>query len=524
MIYAQRPDATACASIDIWNSRRFNCWVNKGAKGIALIDEDAPRPRLKYVFDISDIHKARRIGRTPYLWKMEPEHQETVIEYLEHIYGGTQQDKGFEERLLEIAQRITLDCYEEVCEDLQYLTEGSYLEGLDEYSGKVHLRETMQSSISYTLLARCGMDMENYEELLNFDYIHEFNTVPDLSQLGSNITELCKPVLMEIGKAIRAYDREISKKRVANRNNLDYNALKRESEKQNTVEDANENPENSRNEERSQDYGTDISEERRLLHPEYQNGRSASGSTDQIRDDAEDISAGTQEGALLGTSSDRQADEPSVGDSESGRAEDGGNHEADGSGRGSDRGTEIQRPDEMDSAHEQHPSFRRGDRTDRTDLQLEEAEEILAQPDQEMKESDSEELPDFFMPGEETPINDAGGASVYEQLSLFPSAEEQVGNIAINHANDLVPFSMGKPITDEMVDYVLLTGGGQRDSRPRIFAKYQKWLDSEKIAEFLKREYGRGGKGFTFEGEPLSVWYDEDGMKFARADLSVKGW
>lgn len=102
-----------------------------------------------------------------------------------------------------------------------------------------------------------------------------------------------------------------------------------------------------------------------------------------------------------------------------------------------------------------------------------------------MKESDSEELPDFFMLGEETPINDAGGASVYEQLSFFPSAEEQVRNIAINHANDMVPFSMGKPITDEMVDYVLLTGGGQRDSRPRIFAKYQKWLDSVKMSEFL---------------------------------------
>ncbi len=134
------------------------------------------------------------------------------------------------------------------------------------------------------------MDMENYEELLNFDYIHEFNTVPALSQLGGNITELCKPVLMEIGKAIRAYDREISKKRVANHNNLDYNALKYESEKRNTVEDANENPENSRNEEWSQDYGTDISKERRLLHPEYQNERAASGSADQIRDDAEDLS------------------------------------------------------------------------------------------------------------------------------------------------------------------------------------------------------------------------------------------
>lgn len=78
LIYAQRPDATACASIEIWNEK-MNCWVNRGAKGIALLDTERERPRLKYVFDISDVHKARRIGRDPYLWELREEHQETVL-------------------------------------------------------------------------------------------------------------------------------------------------------------------------------------------------------------------------------------------------------------------------------------------------------------------------------------------------------------------------------------------------------------------------------------------------------------
>jgi len=104
LIYAQRPDATACASIEIWNGK-MNCWVNKGAKGIALIDEDAPYPRLKYVFDVADVHKARRIGRDPYLWKMGEEHENAVIERLEKTYGGTNTEYSLADRLLEIAER-----------------------------------------------------------------------------------------------------------------------------------------------------------------------------------------------------------------------------------------------------------------------------------------------------------------------------------------------------------------------------------------------------------------------------------
>ena len=118
LIYAQRPGARACASLEIWNEK-MSCWVNRGAKGIALIDTDSERPKLKYVFDIADVHKARRIGRFPQLWEMKEEHKEAVLERLEQIYGGTDDRKTFEQRIIEIAIRIASDCYKEIMTEIR---------------------------------------------------------------------------------------------------------------------------------------------------------------------------------------------------------------------------------------------------------------------------------------------------------------------------------------------------------------------------------------------------------------------
>ena len=108
LIYAQRPDAKACATMEIWNEKMF-CWVNRGAKGIALFDRESERPRLRYVFDVSDVHKARRIGKDPYLWEMREEHKEAVAAQLEKTYGATDSGSSFESRLMEIARRIADD-------------------------------------------------------------------------------------------------------------------------------------------------------------------------------------------------------------------------------------------------------------------------------------------------------------------------------------------------------------------------------------------------------------------------------
>lgn len=623
LIYAQRPDATACASIEIWNEK-MNCWVNKGAKGIALIDEDSVRPRLKYVFDVSDVHKARRIGRDPYLWEMREEHEEAVMKRLEKIYGATNEKLPFVGRLLEIAEQITFDTYEEITEDMKYLVEGSFMEGLDEYSMKVHLRDTLQASISYTLLTRCGLDAEEYKEDLNFEYIHEFNTLSVLSQLGTNTTELCKPVLMEIGKAIRIYDREISKKELVNTKKMRYNALKRKSEgreeeTRDTISQKEPSIDGEKQEEKKDEHGIDVSEERRLLHPEYPDGRTATDNPYEVRTDEEELSEGAQEGDLFGDASGGQADEPPAGDSGDGRGEDGTSRKPDGEEPGRERGTEGERPDALAAEDEQHPARSGGDNPERTDLQLNTGSK---------DESDSQKLPDFFdfldgqgeessenilrgllcfddylkekrkdiaaffitepdvgkrtafiqkaynrdfseldvgthrvgykakedglfiwagnyltrsceaqlswdvvrelidaylaeniylMPGEAIDLPGIGiEEEVYQQLSLFPGVDEQIGNIAIDHADEKLELSAGDLISDQMIDYALITGGGQKNSRARIFAKYQKGLDTDTMIEFLQQEYGTGGKGFTFEGEPLCVWYDENGMNFSR--------
>jgi len=211
LIYAQRPDATACASIEIWNEK-MHCWVNKGAKGIALIDDDT-YSGLKYVFDISDVHKARRIGRFPNLWEMKEEHTEAVLDRLESIYGETDAQAGFTDRIREIVGRIAEECYRELAMDMEYLKEGSFLEELDELNIEVRIRETLADSIAYTVLKRCGMSEQELAEQISFPYIHDFNTVETLSQLGTNVSDLSKPILMEIGKAIGAYDRQIAPNR-----------------------------------------------------------------------------------------------------------------------------------------------------------------------------------------------------------------------------------------------------------------------------------------------------------------------
>lgn len=377
LIHAQRPDAQACASIEIWNEK-MHCWVNKGAKGIALIDEET-YSGLKYVFDISDVHKARGIGRFPYLWEMQEKHEDAVLRRLEKTYGETDRNAGFPERIREISARIAMDCYEELAADMEYLKEGSFLEELDGFNVEVRIRETLADSIAYTILKRCGMEEKELFELIEFPYSHEFNTTETLSLLGSSVSDLSKPVLMEIGKAIRAFDREqqqeLSKQRrteenfseigLANTPDIDYNALKCESES-----DKEEISKTGEPGERGKDNETDIREERGLPDSHGTDGRTAAGDADKIRADEEELSSGTQERHLHRASPEREVKRASVDDSGTGGGADGAADRADESERGSDGGAERGEPDALGAEDEQHPALGGGDRAGGADLQL----------------------------------------------------------------------------------------------------------------------------------------------------------
>ncbi len=212
-----------------------------------------------------------------------------MINRLEQTYGSTDEKQSFEEKLIEISRRIAADYYEELLPDLKYLTEGSFLDGLDEQNIGIRLRETLADSISFTLLSACGADMEEYKPEFAFDFIHEFNSMDTLSVLGDAANELAKPVLLEIGRTVRAYNRNhvneveqnLSQKGLANTSEIDYNALKREN--RSGHEEYSDNNPNSV--ERGNSDESDIRKERRLSDPDITGGQSAGGNRNEVRND-----------------------------------------------------------------------------------------------------------------------------------------------------------------------------------------------------------------------------------------------
>ena len=508
LIYAQRPDATACASIELWNER-MHCWVNKGAKGIALLDEDeAHGKRLKYVFDVSDVHAARRIGRYPELWELHEEHKEDVIKRLEQTYGATDDKKLFEERLIEIAERIAADYYEELLPDLKYMIEGSFLEGLDEQNVGIRLRDTLSESISFTLLSACGADMEEYGSEFAFDFIHEFNSMNTLAVLGDAANELAKPVLLEIGRTIRAYNRSheqeqsqnLTQKGLANTSKIDYNALKRESESRHEEQIDN----NQNSVERGNRDESDIREERGLPDPDITGGHSAGGNGNEVRNDERDLSEGEPQGRVLSVSSERNIERTPADDPEAGRGENGEADEPDGGNRGSDRTTQGSRSNALGSEDEQHSKPSRGSGSGRTGLQ---------------SVTDTDDL-----------LRGEAPEPTFTQLSLFPSFEEQVGTVAAAEASMKYTMSAAFSLPQNELETILRSGGGKQHSRKRIYAKYQQGKTPEEMAEFLKNEYKTTGKGFEFDRNPVSLWFDEMGMRIGYGTsakentLAVMSW
>lgn len=439
LIYAQRPDATACASIELWNER-MHCWVNKGAKGIALLDEDdAHGKRLKYVFDVSDVHAARRIGRYPELWELHEEHKEDVIKRLEQTYGATDEKKLFEERLMELAERIAADYYEELLPDLQYMIEGSFLEGLDEQNVGIRLRETLSDSISFTLLSACGADMQEYGSEFAFDFIHEFNSMDTLAVLGDAANELAKPVLLEIGRTIRAYNRSheqeqsqnLTQKGLANTSKIDYNALKRESESGH--EEYIDNNQNSV--ERGNSNESDIRKERGLSDPDITGGHSAGGNGNEVRNDEGDLSEGEPQGRVLSVSSERDIERTPADDPEAGRGENGETDKPDGGNRGSDRTAQGSRSDALGSEDEQHPEPSRGSSSGRVGLQ---------------PVTDTDDL-----------LRGDAPEPTFTQLSLFPSFEEQVGTVAAAEASMKYTMPAAFSLPQNELETILRSGGGK---------------------------------------------------------------
>ena len=207
LIYAQYPDATAVATIDIWN-KKMNRWVNKGTHGIALIDDTRARPGLKYVFDLRDTHMGYN-GRTPYLWTLRPEHEARLQKHLAETYDLENiYPNSLPETLLETARASVRENLSEYMEYFREAAQDSFLEELDDLNQTVRMRETMAASVAYLLLKRCGYQPDEYLDPDSLQFITDFNTFPVICHLGDAVNNTAKPVLMDIGREIRSMERE----------------------------------------------------------------------------------------------------------------------------------------------------------------------------------------------------------------------------------------------------------------------------------------------------------------------------
>ena len=288
LIHAQRPDATACAELEVWNGK-MQRWVNRGAKGIALIDDTGPRRTLRYVFDVSDTHMVRG-GKTPYLWKLREDQQEMLLRHLTDTYRLDEETvSDLPSALRTIAGEMAADSLEEAMDGMEYAIPGTFLEGLDEDTIRVEFRTLLANSAFYTLARRCGLEPMEYLEEEDFFGITDYHELSVLAFLGNANSQLVEPILRDIGRTIRQAEREAwqkentqenPEKTVAKKKEVPYNEF-------NTLIRESENNEGGKS------NGTDLSPQGRLSVSEPDtNGRTADNR--EVRDAAEDISEGRQ--------------------------------------------------------------------------------------------------------------------------------------------------------------------------------------------------------------------------------------
>lgn len=368
LVYAQRPDATAVLEIERWN-RQFGRWVNRGANGIAVFDgEHTGKPRLKYYFDISDTHEARFPRPVP-LWTVREEYAPDIIETLENSFGELEHKEDLGEALLSAAKNAVEDNMPDYLSELKTLTEGSFLEGLDELNLEVEYRRAVQNSIGYMLLVRCGLDPSDYFEDEDFRDVTNFNTPQTLNALGVAAGDISQMCLSAISRTALALQRQPKKE---NRTFETQPQIQYAVPEQKTTQP-----------ERSFEYDRDhIHEKGRLQPAEPSAAPGGAGSPWEIRIASEAVPQGAPQDHLHEPVDQRETLQPSGGDPADSPAPDGGNRSADGKGPGRDGGTESQQPDEMGADDEQHPERGGGNGAGGADLQLKDEPEESAGGDE----------------------------------------------------------------------------------------------------------------------------------------------
>lgn len=422
LIYAQRPEAKACAEMEIWN-KKVKRWVNKNAEGIFVLskDENSPYP-FKLVFDVSDTHNYQG---TPYkLWEVKPEYEQEVIETLNVTFGGESKDNILSKAIFENSYNMVVDNIQDYMVEIQKYKSNSMLENMLDKEIESILVPTIWASVYYMMLTRCGIDARKTINIQELQYIKNFNSDKIITILGNAISDIAQIGLKEIAKTV-------------------INLQKNEKNPNRTFAN-NEKEEYSDNNEKIkggiEDDKTRIHESRGLQYTKS-NNETGKITNREIRNNEITLSKGEQQKRIYDTINGQTVSQTFNRNTRNSNENDKTNSGENGETRGYNRRIESQRPNNVGAKDEQLQANRRGTSNERTNLQL----NILTE-------------------------------------------QEQKQNIA--EAENVSAFSF----TQEMIDSVLQAGSPFEDGKFRIYEQFSKSLSSQENAEFLKNEYGTGGR------------------------------
>lgn len=573
LVFAQRPDATAVLEIERWN-KIFGRWVNKGATGIAVLDNvSRNRQRLIYYFDISDTHPSKYSRPVP-MWEMKPEYEQAIVETLESTFGTLDNSRSLADAVMSAAQNAAVDNLPDYTRDLLYSANDSLLEELDEDSISSIYRKVVTNSVAYMIMVRLGIDTENYFGQEDFENVVNFNTPQTLNALGFATNDIVGMALKEISRTIRNLQiAEKSPNRTfAEKQKQDYNTVR--------IENA---------ERSSQNEQSDLHDAGRLSTSQLGTAGTTGGADGTVLSNESEVSEREPQGAVLQSPDELQAERASGEDRTDGDRNGGTPDERDGGEGRLDREPESDGYDELGSEDEQPEEPSSGNRDEGSNLRLEyydrsnedkslpffghddtireilattphlkaTKDEIRAFYESVADEDKRTEYIKGIFNNDYTEVILGDGRRVgyktyqnvlqlwegsflsrtkqsfydwgviakhFEAMRLLgelkdtmkplPSIDGQM-SLMLNYEAEVTKPSAFS-FSQEIIDAVLTRGSSVSEGKFRIYEQFQKSLSKKENVDFLKNEYGWGGSYPVITGTGIDEQHDGKGIKISK--------
>lgn len=457
LIYAQKPNATACADIETWN-KKLRRWVNKGAKGIALLSMENGRNVLRHVFDISDTHSG--INKDFKLWEIKPSYENGIIETLENSFGNLEVKSNLAEAIYSASINLVEDNYQDYLVDLKEVLDGSLLEGMQDIDLEGNFIVLLAKSISYMAMKRCGIDPTEHFNVSDFEMISSFNNKRVVSRLGAAISDIAEQELREIYSSVINYEKnyKLTNRTFVNNEKINYH-----------------NNEEKNNEGRNDYDRINIQSNGRLPNTTSSITKNEENGTGEILKNEGEIPKRTQKRVIRGINVRWQDGRTFRRNRTNSSKENETDNNKSSREEPNNRGNEKRESNELGTSNELNQESSRRNDNGRTNLQLNLFEDTYVPPIKEL-----------------------------------PSVETQINNIRTQAEVENTPaFSF----TQEMIDKTLINGSNFSHGKFRIYEQFKRSLSSNENIIFLKREYGIGGLSSAYYGADFGQEYDSKGIR-----------